>query len=240
MKYLLLFILLPINLMAQDTLHVGHRFSQMKNLELGVTKDIIYTELNGKVNSVTLKTRKIEKLKVNGKSYLSFRHEWNSGNPDFNGWFDYLCDAETLKPVQHVRMVKKIGKEAFAFTDSKITGLDSAINNTKSDFSLELETPTFNWEIDLETYSLLPMKANYHAVMNFYHPGAGKPKYYHLKVIGSEKVALPNGKSMDCWIVFTDYGGSQPTRFWYTKKGQNFVKMEGKYNQLTIRKERIF
>ena len=139
------------------------------------------------------------------------------------------------------RTTKKNGKEGFYFQQGNITALDSVTDNAQKDFELALTEPTFNWEIDLETYSLLPMKEGYHAVMNFYHPGGGTPpKYYHLKVTGSEKLKLPNGKYMDCWIVFTDYGGTQPTRFWYTKKGQNFVKMEGEYNRMTIRKERIF
>jgi hypothetical protein len=86
----------------------------------------------------------------------------------------------------------------------------------------------------------LPLEVDYEAVMNFYHPGGSAPNFYHLKVLGSEKLILPDGTEMDCWILFTDYGGTQPTRFWYTKVNQNFVKMEGEYNKLKIRKVRLF
>ena len=119
--------------------------------------------------------------------------------------------------------------------------LDTVKNNTISDFDLALEVPTYNWEIDIETYSLLPMKDGYKAVMNFYHPGATTPpKYYMLEVEKSEKLMLPNGDHIDCWVLFTDYGGTQPSRFWYTMKDQNFIKMEGQYGKVAIRKSRLF
>ncbi|MBO6497738.1 MAG: hypothetical protein JJ978_19385, partial [Roseivirga sp.] len=88
---------------------------------------------------------------------------------------------------------------------------------------------------------VLPMSEGKTFVMNFYHPGSPThPAFYNLKVEGSDKLTLPNGEKLDCWVIFTDYGGTQPTRFWYTKKGQNFVKMEGQYNQVKIYKTRLY
>lgn len=208
---------------------------------MGKTKDIIYTKVEGKVLSVSINIKETKSINIAGKELLYFSHDVVSGNPDMNGSFEYICEPQTLKPIQLIRKSKRVGKEAFRYDELLISGLDSVTENKQRDFSLKLTEPTYNWQIDLETYSLLPMKKGYHAVMNFYHPGAGTPpKFYSLEVIGSEELVLPDNRKMDCWIVFTDYGGTQPTRFWYTKKGQNFVKMEGKYNQLTILKERIF
>lgn len=237
--FLLLFI--SVSAFGQDTLKVGHRFKAAKDLELGIQKDVMYTMVNGRVNSLSIKTRETKMVSINGKNYLSITHDSQTGKPDFDGWFEYICEPETLKPVQHIRRSKRAGNEAFSFSGMLISGLDSVVDNQQKDFELKLNEPTYNWEIDIETYSLLPMTEGYHAVMNFYHPGGNaSPNYYHLKVIGSEEIVLPDKRKIDCWIVFSDYSGVQPTRFWYSKKGQNFVKMEGKYNQLTIRKERIF
>ena len=241
--YILLFIGFALNLSAQkvDTIRVGHKFKAIKDLELGKTKDIIYTKVGERIMSVSIKMKETKIVSINNQDYLSFTHNWHSGKPEESVSFEYICDTETLKPIQHIRVSEKVGKEAFSFDGLQITGLDSVASNAQQDFSMDLTEPTYNWEIDLETYSLLPMKKGYHALMNFYHPGSQfEPKFYHLKVTGSEMIKLPNGKSIDCWVVYTDYGGTQPSRFWYTKKGQNFVKMEGKYNQLTILKERIF
>jgi hypothetical protein len=244
MKQFLTMILIGFGLSLQaqsiDTIRVGHKFSRINQLEIGTKQDAIYSEIDGTIRSVTIMSKTTEMVIIDGKEYLSFRHRWGNGNPEMEGDFYYLCEPETLRPVQHIRNSKRNGKEAFSFQGMKIVGLDSAKDNAKKDFKLDLKEPTFNWEIDLETYSVLPMKDGYEAVMNFYHPGGSAPNFYNLKVIGSEKLILPNGSEMDCWILFTDYGGTQPTRFWYTKVNQNFVKMEGEYNKLKIRKVRLF
>jgi hypothetical protein len=241
MRLLFLLLLIPSLAIAQDTIRVGHRFKNFNQLEMGTKRDAVYNSLDGEVKGMALKTRTTEKVIIDGKEYISITHSWVSPNTQWKGNFKYLCETETMRPVQHIRTTETAGVEAFRFIDSKIIGLDTATSNTQKDFELTLKEPTYNWEVDLETYSLLPMKKGYHAVMNFYHPGGNTPpEFYHLKVTGSEKLKLPNGKTIDCWVIFTDYGGTQPTRFWYTKKGQNFVKMEGQYNRMTIRKVRLF
>ncbi|MCE7992080.1 MAG: hypothetical protein HEP71_08870 [Roseivirga sp.] len=240
-KILLIILLLPQLATAQDTIRVGHKFKNFDQLEMGTKRDAVYNLYKGEIKGLAIKTRTTEKVIINGKEYISITHTWVSPGTEWKGSFHYLCEPKTMKPVQHIRNTKRAGKEAFSFSDGKVIGLDSVSENVKAGFELALVEPTYNWEVDLETYSLLPMKKGYHVVMNFYHPGGGTPpEFYHLKVTGSEKLKLPDGKTMDCWVIFTDYGSTQPTRFWYTKKGQNFVKMEGQYNQMTIRKERIF
>jgi hypothetical protein len=243
MKKITLLILLSTycSTCAQDTIRVGHEFKQFSTLELGTKTDAVYNTVDGKIRGLSLKKRITELVTIGNTEFVKIQHIWESPNSKWNGDFTYYCEPKTMKPVLHFRNSDVKGKEAFQFYENKIVGLDSATNNNQKDFELKLEQPTYNWEIDLETYSLLPMKQGYHAVMRFYHPGGGTgPAFYHLKVIGSEKLQLPNGKTLDCWIIYTDYGGTQPTRFWYTKKQQNFVKMEGEYKTLKILKERIF
>lgn len=226
---------------SQDTIRVGHHFRDFDKLELGTKTDAIYNEFKGQIRGLAIKKRTTEKIAIKGKEYIRIVHEWTSPSTEWNGNFEYICEPNTLKPVQHIRFVESLGKEAFHFGDMNITGLDSASDNKKEGFQLVLDEPTYNWEIDLETYSLIPMKAGKEVVMNFYHPGGTTPpKFYKLKVEGEDKIELPNGKWLDCWVVFTDYGGSQPTRFWYTKKDQNFVKMEANFNGMIIRKVRLF
>ncbi|NVK85508.1 MAG: hypothetical protein HWE21_14385 [Cytophagia bacterium] len=223
-----------------DTIRVGHRFKQFKNLELGTVTDVVYNEANGRLNGA-IKKRTTELVQINGQELVKIVHEWNSPNEQWSGRFEYYCEPYTMKPVQHIRETKMQGKEAFKFNSNTIEGLDSAVNNKQKDFALSLSEQTYNWEVDLETYSLIPMKEGNKVVMNFYHPGGQTPpKYYTLAVEGSEKLKLANGQELDCWIIFTDYGGTQPTRFWYTKRGQNFVKMEGQYGPMKIYKTRLY
>lgn len=239
---ILLMLLLASAAQAQkvDTIRVGHRFKQFKNLELGTVTDVVYNEANGRLNGA-IKKRTTEIVQINGQELVKIVHEWNSPNEQWSGRFEYYCEPHTMKPVLHIRDTKMQGKEAFEFNQSKIVGLDSVTDNKQADFELELSESTYNWEVDLETYSLIPMSKGQKVVMNFYHPGGQTaPAFYTLEVQGSESLKLANGQELDCWIVFTDYGGTQPTRFWYTKKGQNFVKMEGQYGQMKIYKTRLY
>ena len=232
-----------LNLLSfgQDTIRVGHQFKDFGKLELGTKTDAIYNEFNGQIRGLAIKKRSTEKVMIDGKEYVRIVHEWVSPNTKWNGHFEYICELYTFKPVQHIRFTEALGKEAFRFEEMRILALDSVVNNQKAQFNLTLEEPTYNWEVDLETYSLLPMKAGYEAVMNFYHPGGSTPpKFYKLKVEGEDKVELPNGGFIDCWVIFTDYDGTQPTRFWYSKKQQNFIKMEATFNNVTIKKVRLF
>ncbi|MEO1097320.1 MAG: hypothetical protein AAFX57_06145, partial [Bacteroidota bacterium] len=61
-----------------------------------------------------------------------------------------------------------------------------------------------------------------------------------VEVERSEELELPGGSKLDTWVLFIDYNGTQPTRFWYTKETQDFVKMEGDYNGTKIVKARLF
>ncbi|MCO6359655.1 DUF3108 domain-containing protein [Roseivirga pacifica] len=237
---LVMLLIFTVNGQAQDTIRVGHRFKQFENLELGTVTDIVYNEYSGKLNG-SLKTRTTEMIELNGKEYVKITHIWRSPNAQNSGRFEYYCEPYTLKPVQHIRYTDSKGKEAFHFTEQLISGLDSASENQQADFELVLTEPTYNWEIDLETYALIPMSKGKKVVMPFYHPGSPtKPDFYTLEVTGTESIKLANGKTMECWVIFTDYHGTQPTKFWYTKAGQNFVKMEGEYKGMKIYKTRLY
>ena len=245
MKIFLYFTLLIASIFCKaqivDTLKVGDRFKRFDQLVMGEFQELSYLEIDGKTVIGSLTTKRVEQVQKNGLEYLAFTHQWTSGKKDaIPEYFYFLCKPETLKPVLLIRKTEKEGKEAFRFDENQIVALDTVTDNTLQNFILRLNTPTFNWQIDIETYSLLPMKKDYHVVMNFYHPGGSKPDYYHLKVIGEERISLPNGKSMDCWILFTDYHGKQPSKFWYTKEGQNFVKMQGSYGKMVIHKVRLY
>lgn len=222
-----------------DTIHVGIPFQRYGQMEFGQYQLVTYTEINGQVRMPSLKTVEVREVERGSRTLLSIRHSWVSGHPEGNGAFEYLCEPKTLRPVQHIRKTPKNGTEAFAFHKNQVMSLDTVADNALLDFNLPLSVPTYNWEADLETYSLLPMQEGYRAVMNFYHPGGSPPGYYLLEVVGSEQLSLPGGQKLNCWVLFTDYGGRQPTRFWYTKGTQLFIKMEGQFQHMKIRKVRL-
>ncbi len=236
-------ILFTFSLLAQspDTIQVGDAFEGYKNLEFGTMKELAYAEGDSETKIMALTTKEVKEVTIGGKKYVEFIHSWTSFlDPKYSGNFYYLCEPHSLKPVLHIRDTGFKGREGFAFDGTSIKPLDSVLNNTVTDLDLALAVPTYNWQIDIETFSLLPMKEGYKAVMNLYHPGGPPPGYYLLEVEGSDQVTLADGRSVDCWVLFANYNGRQATRWWYTKQGQNFVKMESEFNQSKFRKVRLY
>lgn len=225
-----------------DTIRVGDTFENHHLLKEKTISYLVHSEFRGSVRLGVLVRSSVEKIKHEGKDYLALRHFYYSSDKNSSGDFYSMVEPETFKPVIHIRNIGDRGKEAYRFTGETLVALDTVSNNAEEGYNLTLEEPVFNFELDLNTFSMLPMQEGYKAVLRFHHPGSKstKPDWYEIKVEGSEKVKLPGGKELDTWVLFMDYNGTQPTRFWYTKKGQEFVKMEGNYNGVKIYKTRLF
>ncbi len=239
-----LFVVASLNSFGQqiDTIRVGHQFKNFNQLSIGSMKYMIYAEREAIQRPSVLMNVKTERIEHKGKQYIAITHVWNGFEKKFNGKFYSLVEPKTFKPVIHIRETEAKGKEAYKFSDKALTALDTVSNNAEAGYKLELTEPIFNFEIDLETFSLLPLKKDYKAVLQFFHPGStfGGPDWYEIEVIGSEEITLPGGEKLDTWVLFMDYNGTQPTKFWYTKKGHEFIKMEGDYNGTKVRKVRMF
>jgi hypothetical protein len=133
---------------------------------------------------------------------------------------------------------RRIGSklETFSFESHAITTTDSLNNKT-----LALESPAFNSELDIEIFSSLQLKKGFSTYLNLYHPGGASPPYYcEVRVERTEQLKLPNGRKLDCWVLFTDYGGIQPSWFWFTIGTQNFIKMEADFQGNRLIKARVF
>ncbi|MEM9859183.1 MAG: hypothetical protein AAF843_17620 [Bacteroidota bacterium] len=224
-----------------DTIRVGEKFKGYRNLKSGEFKYLVYMEKGIMQRPTVLMTSKVSRRIIDNEELLTISHRWTSMDSKMNGSFYSIVKPKTLQPLAHIRESQK-GKEAYSFQGDHLIGLDTAVNNLEADYSLQLEEPIFNFEIDLETFSALPLTEGYQAVLQFFHPGSTYkgPEWYLISVERSEELVLPSGLRVDTWVLYMDYNGTQPTRFWYTKKGQDFVKMEGDYNGTKIVKTRLF
>ncbi len=130
--------------------------------------------------------------------------------------------------------MRQAGVEAFDFYPDKIVGSDTVTNNTKKGFSLKLGKPTLNWELDIETFGLLPLANNKTFAINFYHPGSksAEPAAYQYKVIGEETLKGIDGSTIPCWKIKIDYSRFAPDSwavFYIGKKSKEMVKMEEQF-----------
>ncbi len=225
-----------------DSIRVGDIFKNHHLLKEKTIEYLVHSEFRGSVRLGVMVRSSVERIKHEGEDFLAIKHEYFGADENSTGEFYSMVEPKTFKPIIHIRNIGSKGKEAYRFTDQAVVALDTAKSNAEEGYNLKLEEPVFNFELDLTTFSMLPMREGYSVVLRFHHPGSKttKPDWHEIKVEGSEIIKLPGGKELDTWILFMDYHGTQPTRFWYTKDEQEFVKMEGNYNGVKIYKTRLF
>ncbi|MEI9809379.1 MAG: hypothetical protein WDO16_16750 [Bacteroidota bacterium] len=83
-----------------------------------------------------------------------------------------VADEKTFMPLYHTTVNPKTGKEAYDFHATEIVTSDSVADAGNKGFKQALTETSYNWELDLETFPLLPLKEGKTFVMNFYHPGS--------------------------------------------------------------------
>ncbi len=159
-------------------------------------------------------------------STIEVEQKWYSSDTAGYRYVYSLVDRKTFLPIYHKTIMQRSGTEAFDFGDKKIKGSDSVGNNAKASFELATTKP-LNWELDMETFSLLDLKAGKRYAINFYHPGGRtEPKFYEYKVTGDEKVRTYEDKVIDCWKLRIDYNEKSYAIFYISKKSKEVIKME--------------
>lgn len=183
--------------------------------------------------------RKVSINKVNGKDAVEIVQHWYGADSSDYRYVYSLVDKRSFSPIYHKTISQRLGVEAFDFYDSKIKGSDSVANNKKSSFELVAKNP-LNWELDLETFTLLELKEGKRFAINFYHPGGrSNPQFYEYKVTGSEKVSTIDGKQIDCWKLRIDYNPKSYAIFFISKKNKELIKMEEDFGMGTRYKVKL-
>ncbi|WP_299988174.1 hypothetical protein [uncultured Pontibacter sp.] len=210
-----------------DTLRVTSKHLKVKQLKPGTRQYLVtvQTPANPKVLRQSLWTRNVSFEEVAGKEKLVIRQNWVGADTLTNRQLYSICEKD-FKPVFHTGTSAR-GTAAFNFEPDRVVGADTVLNNGFKGFSIAAEAATFNWELDMETFESLPLKANTVYLINFYHPGSKTaPQYYSYKVTGSEKLLTVNNTSVDCWMLRIDYSDTNYGTFWISKKTHEVLKME--------------
>lgn len=122
---------------------------------------------------------------------------------------------------------------AYNWGSGKITGADTVVNNAQKGFSLDFKLPNFNWNLDIETFEMLPLAPGKTFAINFYDAGLSPPQWVLYKVTGSEVITTLGSEKVDCWKLFTEgeYKGSKYSEtYWISKKEHEFLKEEDSFN----------
>ncbi|MBX3565225.1 MAG: hypothetical protein KF730_11710 [Sphingomonas sp.] len=217
---------------APATLKVGDRLARFDLLKPGAHSYLRSREKDGAHIATDIWRREVRFETVDGVAKMRILQRWDgTGAKPSLVTRDSLFEPGTWRPSTHLRISTVDDKrtvEGFLFEPARITAMPGVADNSRADFTVSFDEPMFNFETDMEMLGTLPLAAGYAVSIPFYHPGAPKPGRYLWTVAGDERLPGPDGRAIDCWIVECDYNsGGKPTRFWYAKRTQQFIKLEG-------------
>jgi hypothetical protein len=167
----------------------------------------------------------------NGEKVFNITQHWFGSDTNSYRAVYSVNRVVDFAPLFHSETIKGITR-AYNWAPEKITGADTVAKNAQKGFALNFTSPNFNWNLDIETFEMLPLAAGKAFAINFYDAGLSPPEYVVYKVIGSEVLTTLNNEQADCWKLFTegDSGGKHYSEtYWISKKGHEFLKEEDAY-----------
>lgn len=179
--------------------------------------------------------RDIRQEKRAGGDVVVIRQRWYGSDTSTYREVYSVNSARDFAPVYFRENVP--GKiVAYNWGEDGIAGADSVDGNSRKDWSLAFTQPNLNWNLDIETFELLPLAAGKSFLINFYDAGLDPPQYVLYSVKGSEQLTLLDGAQTDCWKLVTEGKGPSGTpyseTYWISKKGHEFLKEEDHYGSV--------
>jgi hypothetical protein len=216
-----------------DTIRMQDKRLITSALKPGLNQYLVYFQTTTKQKTLGFWfwLRDIKMEDRGGEKVFTINQHW-FGNDTLSYRTVYSVNrAADIAPIYHAEMVRN-KVNAYNWNADKITGADSVSQNSKKGFSLDFKLPNFNWNLDIETFEMLPLAEGKTFAINFYDAGLDPPGYVNYKVTGSEVIATLNNEKVDCWKLFTesDYNGNHYSEtYWISKKGHEFLKEEDVY-----------
>jgi len=224
-----------------DTIRAGQL--QLKWLPQGQQQYLVYiTGKDGAKKSIWLWERTVSREQFHGSPAIVVRQQWTTSDTGFNSRTIFsACNAADFTPLYHTTVNPKTGRDAFNFLPGEIKTADTVADVIRKDFRISITEPAFNWELDLETFPLLPLKEGKSFAINFYHPGSKQaPGWYIYTVTGTEKITTLEGREIDCYKLYTAYENNRGnSTWWISRKTHEVVKMEEHFGSITRYKLRI-
>jgi hypothetical protein len=227
--------LFTISYAQVDTIRFNNGTLKFDHMQFGKATYLVYMQNSkGQRSNLSIWTRELKK----NDDDQTFIFEWNTAFDKSDDYWQVhtVLDAKTFLPREEssryrseFTKMKEIRKQFTFLENTAFSSSDTLKHNTK-ETSVSYQEKPFNWQLDMETFSLLPLKAGASFAINFYHPGGPKPAFHIYTVIGSDTVHL-NGVATDCWLLKTEYGKGNYGKWWINKNTHQVLKLEEKYNQ---------
>jgi hypothetical protein len=230
-KLAILMVLLTITMsgFAQvDTITINTRNLRLEKIKPKKNTYLVYIEKpSGAMLDIAIWERTISFSKLNNENVIVIDQQWKNQEKTKARTIKSIVNSSNFQPIYHYSKNGKGAIEAYSFLNDKIIGTDSIQNNAKKDFSINNTCKTLNWELDLETYQMLPYRLNTAFKINFYHPGSKnmKPNFYIYNVIGEERIKISNQNTIECWLLKIEHNAKSSATYWIDKKTGETIKM---------------
>jgi hypothetical protein len=234
--FIVFLLLLSSGVRAQvDTVRPGKGGLITRNLRPGVYQYLVTYQdpAHNRQLGFWYWVREISSGVRNGYPVFVINQRWyGSDTPAYRTVYS-VNEAGSFAPIYHQELVR--GKvNAYNWRWDGISGADSVAENARKGFSLAFAEPNLNWNLDIETFEMLPLAEGKSFLINFYDAGLEPPKYVRYTVKGSEKLALLGGGEVDCWVLTTEgkdpRGAGYTEAYWISKKGHEFLKEVDHFN----------
>jgi hypothetical protein len=226
------FLLLQSNsVLAQvDTIRLKDKRLNTATLKPGMRQYLVYFQMPKSPKNLRfwlwLRDTKIE-TRNGEKVFATSQHWYGSDSISYRTVYS-VNRVSDFSPIYHSETIAGRNK-SFNWDANKIVSADTVAANTLKNFSFDFAVPNYNWNLDIETFEMLPLAAGKTFAVNFYDAGLGKPDYIIYKVTGSEAIMTLDNQKVDCWKLFneSEYKGQKASEtFWISKKGHEFLKEE--------------
>lgn len=237
MKTLLLALiaLISVSVKAQvDTVNAANHKLQLQNLKAGATDYLVYfvDSASGKRTNGDLWQRKIQFVTFQNQPAVQFTWNWLRADTVFANIVN-ICDKQTLAPVYRYGNYKGRGIAAFDYHKDEMLPSDTVANNNlgMKKGKTPLTISVISWELDLETYPLLPIKrVGQKFDIAFFDPNEKAPAYHRYEVAGKEELVLNSDVKINCWLLKINYASGSNATFWLAEKSKEVVKMKEYFN----------
>lgn len=233
MKLVLALLSLCVTLFSQnDTIKITPQLLELEHIQYGESTYLVYMQdQKGNRSNISIwkRTLKYENNSLFFTSHTEFDKAGSVWRVETTLNKDtFLPKSEKTFYSKELTKNKDVRKH-FTFTKNKTyTATDTSIHNSNP-VNISYTDQPFNWQLDLETFSLLPLKENTTFGVNFYHPGGMPPKIHYYTVLGSENVEL-NTNEIECFVLLTTYENGNYGKWWISKRTRKTIKLEERFN----------
>ncbi|WP_298733354.1 hypothetical protein [uncultured Chitinophaga sp.] len=218
-----------------DTIYPGSRHLNTALLQPGQRQYLVYFQWPqfNKILQFSYWVRDVSIEQRNGQPVFAIRQHWYTTDTSKYCSFLSLNSTRDFTPIYHA--ASNNGKTAaYNWSSDRITGADTVQGNAQQDFELAFDRPVFNWNLDIETFEMLPLADGKRFAISFYDAGLSPPAFVLYQVNGSEMLHTLDRRQVDCWKLVTQgtdpRGKAYSQTFWISKKGHELLKEEDAFD----------